>query len=260
MDTEQSQPEMNEKKGRSIKIAIITALLLLPLIFLFIKFTSNSGPVTENSASTTPAPLDIAAYENAAKANPTFDNLINLSNAYINSNVAGKSIAPLLKAIELNPKSAIAYNNLCVAYTMIQEYNHGIDACNKALEIDSSFQLAKNNLKWATSEKNNLISYIEKQTQTPEKDRNVQFYVNYGLNYMKIGEYDKSIEAWNKIFETDPKSIVALNNIGTVLMMKSQVDEAASMFKKAVEINPEDQLSKNNLAWAMMEVEKKKKQ
>jgi tetratricopeptide (TPR) repeat protein len=260
MDTEQGQPEMNPNSGRNIKIVVLIILLALPIIFLLVKFSSSSGKVEENAAVNAQATIDIAAYENMANTNPTFDNLLNLSNAYINSNMAGKSITPLLKATELNPKSAIAFNNLCVAYTMIQQYNLAIDACNKSLQIDSTFQLAKNNLKWATSEKDNIVTFIEKQAQTPEKERNTQFYVNYGLNYLKIGEYDKSVEMWNKIFETEPYNVVALNNIGTVFMLKQQVEDAVALFKKAVQLNPDDQLSKNNLAWAMSELEKKKKQ
>lgn len=260
MDTDQSQPEMNVKKGNAVKIAVIAILLLLPLVFLFVKFSSSSDPAAEKPANTAPATIDIASYENAVNANPTFDNLINLSNAYINSNMAGKSIDPLLKAIELNPNSAIAYNNLGVAYTMVQQYRNGIDACTKALQIDSSFQLAKNNLKWAASEKDNVVSFLEKQAQIPEKDRNVQFYINYGLSFIKIGEYDKSIEAFNKIFDYEPKSIVAYNNIGTAYMLSSRVEDGVAAFKKAVEANPDDQLSKNNLAWGMNELEKKKRQ
>jgi tetratricopeptide (TPR) repeat protein len=258
MDPEQINSEVKENKGRTVKIVVLVILLLLPLVFLFIKFSSNSDKTAEKTPEATPAVIDIAGFENAVKANPTFDNYINLSNAYINSNLAGKSVDPLLKAIELNPNSAIAYNNLGVAYTMIQQYNKGIDACTKALAIDTSFQLAKNNLKWALSEKNNVLSFIEKQSKIPEKDRDIQFYVNYGLNYLKIGDYDKSIEVWNKIFELDPKNIVALNNIGTAFMFKNQTEDAVAVFKKAVEINPEEQLSKNNLAWAMSELEKKK--
>jgi superkiller protein 3 len=259
MDTEQSQPETDNKKGNGIKIAVIAILLLLPLIFLFIKFSSSPGAQPEKADVTTQAPIDIASYENAANTNPTFDNLINLSNAYINSNMAAKSIAPLTKAIELNPNSAIAHNNLGVAYTMVQQYQNGIESCMKALQIDSSFQLAKNNLKWAMSEKSNIVSFLEKQDQTPEKDRNVQFYINYGLNFIKIGEYDKSIEAFKKIFNYEPKSIVAYNNIGTANMLSGRTEDGVAAFKKAVEIAPDDQLSKNNLAWGMSELEKKKK-
>ena len=253
VDNEQSQPEMNEKKGGNLKIIVIGLLLLLPIVFLFMKFSNSKKDDGKPAEASAAAPIDVAAYENAAKTNPSFDNLINLSNAYINSNMPGKSVDPLMKAIEMNPKSAIAYNNLGAAYTMLQQYNKGIDACTKALAIDSSFQLAKNNLNWALSERKNVLNFIEKQEQTPEKDRDVKFYVSYGLNYLKLGDYDKSIEAWNKIFAFEPKSIVALNNIGTAFMMKNQVDDAIAVFKKAVENNPDDQLSKNNLAWAMSE-------
>jgi superkiller protein 3 len=259
MDSDQLQPETNEKKGNGIKIAVIAVLLLLPLIFLFIKFSSSPATVAEKPANAAPAAIDIAAYESAASANPSFDNLINLSNAYINSNLAGKSIDPLLKAIELNPNSAIALNNLGVAFTMIQQYNKGIEFCIKALQADSSFQLAKNNLKWAMSEKENVVSFLDKQALVPEKERNIQFYINYGLAFIKIGEYDKSIEAFTKIFDYEPKSIVAYNNIGTAYMLSNRVEEGVDAFKKAVAINPEDQLSKNNLAWGMSELEKKKK-
>jgi tetratricopeptide (TPR) repeat protein len=258
MDTDQSTGT-NPKKNRNIKIAVLAVLLMLPIIFLLVKFSSSPKAVTEKAEAGAPVAIDVAAYESKAKANPNFDNLIDLSNAYINTNMPGKSVEPLLKAIELNPKSAVAYNNLGVAYTMLQQYNSGIEACKKSLEIDSSFQLAKNNLQWATSEKNNVLAFIEKQEQTPETSRDVQFYINYGLNYLKIGDYDKSIEVWNKIFEKDPKNVAALNNIGTAFMLKNQVDDAVAVFKKAVETNPDEQLSKNNLAWAMSESAKLKK-
>jgi tetratricopeptide (TPR) repeat protein len=259
MNNDQSQHD-HAKKGKNIKIAVITILLLLPIVFLLVKFSkSPSGAVNEQAVNTAAPVIDIAGFENAVKTNPTFDNYIGLSNAYVNSNMPGKSVEPLQKAIELNPKSAIAYNNLGVAYTMLQQYNKGIEACTKALEIDSGFQLAKNNLNWANSEKKNVVAFLEKQSQTPEASRDAQFYINYGLAYLKIGEYDKSIEAWNQIFKYDPKSIIALNNIGTAFMMKNQVDDAIAVFKKAVENGPDDQLSKNNLAWAMSESAKLKK-
>jgi superkiller protein 3 len=259
MDNEQLSPEADDKKGRNIKIAVISALLLLPLIFLLVKFSSDKTPAEQQAAAVNAPAIDIASYESVAKANPTFDNLINLSNAYINSNMAGRSVAPLQQAIAMNPNSAIAHNNLGVAYTMLQQYNKGIEACMKSLQIDSSFQLAKNNLKWATSERDNVLAAIEKQSQTAEASRDIPFYISYGLNYLKIGEYDKSIEVWSKITEKDPKNAAALNNIGTAFMMKNQVEDAVAIFKKSVEGNPEDQLSKNNLAWAMEELGKLKK-
>lgn len=60
-----------------------------------------------------------------------------------------KSIEFMLKAIEINPNNASAYNNLCAAYNEIKEFEKAIAACNKAISINPDFGLAKNNLNWA---------------------------------------------------------------------------------------------------------------
>src|SRR6218665_1727464 len=242
---------MNTKKRVGISVAAI--LLLFPLLYLFYK-ASSAPPLSDAPvAAAAAAPNDLTALENAVNTDPSFDNLINLSMAYINQQMPGKSIDHLKKALTINPQSAIAYNNLGVAYTMLQQYQDGVDACTQALQIDTSFQLAKNNLKWAQGEKNKVLAAIAEQEQVAADKRNVEFYTAYGLNYFRIGEYGKSIEIWNKIFELDEKNVTALNNIGTAFMMKKQVDDAITLFKKALELSPENQLAKNNLAWALDE-------
>jgi tetratricopeptide (TPR) repeat protein len=250
---------ISKEQVKRVKVAVIVLLFAMPLIYLFYK--TNGLPentVGESDSITQPATADLSVLEKAVAENPNYDNLINLSMAYINNQMPGKSIDHLNKATELNPNSAIAYNNLGVAYTMLQQYQNGIDACAKALQIDSSFQLAKNNLAWATGEKNKVLAAIEMQQAVPENKRDVAFYSDHGLNYFRIGDYGKSIEAWNRIFEIDVKNTGALNSIGTAFMMKRQVDDAIALFKKAVELEPENQLAKNNLAWALGEKEKMK--
>lgn len=250
---------ITKEQVKRIKIAVIVLLFLFPLIYLFYKTNglpenkANDAPIAAQPAS------DISALEKAAAENPTFDNLVNLSMAYINNQMPGKSINHLMKAIELNPKSAVAYNNLGVAYTMLQQYQNGIDACTKALEIDPSFQLAKNNLKWASDERDKVLAAIKAQEQVAQNKRDVAFYSDYGLNYFKIGDYSKSIEIWNKILDLDAKNTFAMNSIGTAFMMKKQFDDAIALFKKASEMEPENQIAKNNLAWALDEKGKLKK-
>lgn len=240
-----------EKSGFSFKTVLIVAVLLLPVGYIIYKTMGNSNTQQEQAAQ---APkVDIAAYENAARANPNYTNLLNLSNVYINNGMAGKSIEPLLKAIELEPKAASAFNNLGFAYTIIQQYKKGIEYCSKAVEIDSTFQLAKNNLNWAKSELQKIEKAIAELEKTPEDKKNVDHYMLLGLSYLKIQEYEKSIEVWNKIFITDPKNVGALNNIGVSYMSMNEFDKAIEVFKKASEYDPTDQLSKNNLGWAMGE-------
>lgn len=258
-NVDQNSNELNDpgNRKRTTKIAVIVILFALPLGYLFIK---AKGPAesTAVESKVPAAAVDLEGMEKAVAENPSFENLVNLSMAYINNKMPGRSIDYLKQAIALNPKSAIAYNNLGVAYILLQQYQNGLDACNKALEIDPTFQLAKNNIAWGMDEKSKVVTAIKAQETLPENKRDIAFYSDYGLNYFKIGDYTKSIEIWNKIFDLDPKNTGALNSIGTAFMMKGQIDDAIVLFKKASEIEPANQIAKNNLNWALSEKAKKK--
>jgi|GEM_PF-1609318 len=255
LDEKKENSSENEKQSKTIRTIAIVILLLLPIVYIFYKTMGNSTPSPEQATNQTQK-IDIAAYERVTKGNPTFDNLLNLSNAYINSGMAGKAIEPLTKAIALNPKSAVAYSNLGFAYSILQEYKKGIEFGEKALQIDSTFQLAKNNLNWARTEEKKILNAIDEMGKTPQDKRNTAFYIAYGLLYLHNQDYDKSIETWNKILVTEPKNSAALINIGVAYMSKLQYDDAIKSFQKAIDANPNDQLAKNNLAWALDEKNK----
>lgn len=245
-----------EKSGFNMKTLIIVALLLLPIVYIIYKTMGNSS--TQNQAEQQAPQVDIAAYENAARANPTYENLLNLSNIYINNGMAGKSIEPLEKAIALKPTDGIAaYNNLGFAYTILQQYNKGIEYCQKALDIDTTFQLAKNNLNWAKSEKDKLLNAIAELDKTPDEKKDASYYMLQGLNYLKLQEYKKSIEIWNKLLAKEPNNVGALNNVGVAYMSLLKYDDAIKTFEKAIAADPNDQLSKNNLQWALDEKKSK---
>lgn len=138
---------------KKYQYVFIAFLFVLPLAYLFIFKNEHPKQEAQNqmtSFQTTPTLEDL---EKSVKENPTYNNLIDLSVAYINSQMPEKSIELLDKAIELNPASAVAYNNKCVAYTLMKEYDKAIEAGTKAVELDPNFQLAKNNLAWAKDEK-----------------------------------------------------------------------------------------------------------
>jgi len=132
---------------------ILAFLIIIPIAYLFI-FKNNDKKVTKDDLNINVQTLSvIEQLEKNVRENPTYNNLIDLSVAYINNQMPEKSIECLDKALELNPNSAVAYNNKCVAYTLMKEYDKAIEAGKKAVELDPNFQLAKNNLKWALDEK-----------------------------------------------------------------------------------------------------------
>jgi tetratricopeptide (TPR) repeat protein len=64
-----------------------------------------------------------------------------------------EAVAAALLALRLRPDYAEAYNNLCVAYIGLHQYDQAIQAGQNAVRVKPDFALARNNLTWAISEK-----------------------------------------------------------------------------------------------------------
>ena len=69
----------------------------------------------------------------------TSDDYINLGLVYYNDKKYKQSIKCFEKAIEIEPKNAIAYNNICSAYNGLQKWDEAIKACEKAISLDVNF-------------------------------------------------------------------------------------------------------------------------
>jgi tetratricopeptide (TPR) repeat protein len=63
------------------------------------------------------------------------------------------SIDAAHRALQFNPTSELAYNNLGAAYAALTQWDLAIQNDQQALHLKPDFQLAKNNLAWALSQK-----------------------------------------------------------------------------------------------------------
>ncbi len=88
------------------------------------------------------------------KQNPNSDNYINLSLEYYNLMEYENCIKACEEALKLNPKNAIAYNNICSSYNELKLWDKAIEAGNKGLAFDSQNALLKGNLNVAITQKN----------------------------------------------------------------------------------------------------------
>jgi tetratricopeptide (TPR) repeat protein len=80
------------------------------------------------------------------KKAPTPENYINLSLYYYRQGQYQKSIDACKEIIKTNPSYVLAYNNMCAAYNVLQQWDNAIAAGEKAVALDPANQLAKNNL------------------------------------------------------------------------------------------------------------------
>jgi tetratricopeptide (TPR) repeat protein len=256
--TGEPQPLGNSPaKRRAIAIVVAAAILVLPIGYLVQHHRLPHDVSAQHLAQPAPGP-SIAQLEEIEHGNPSVNNRITLSVAYINGNQAVRAISLLDSVIAEDGKNAIAWNDLCVAHTMQMEFNIAIEDCNNAIRIAPDFQLAKNNLNWAQDEKQKAITAITAQEQIAPASRNADSYLAEGLDDLHIGNYDQAIHSWRRALELNPKDALAANNIGSVYMTKKQPAIAISWFQNAIAMDPALQIAKNNLAWARDELAKAK--
>jgi len=232
-------------------IATTCAVLVLPLAYLVTYY----GMPRAVAAHTAARPPQSAASQQQA----TIANRINLALDYIHADQPARAIPLLDSVVKDDASNAVAWNNLCVAYTMQKSYNQAIADCQQALRIQPRFQLAKNNLAWATSELEKTQKTVAQQEQTAPPARDANFYLAEGMNFLHLGNYDQAIEAWQRMQTLDPHSALAANNMGTAYMFKKQPEQAKILFLKAIQLDPSLQIARNNLAWATGEIEKQRR-
>ena len=254
-EVSEAEAEMQPERRQSRLIAGITAAAILVFPFGYLMFSNSHSHKVLASNPAPAAVTDVASLEALARQSPTENNLINLSLGYINSGASVRAIPVLQSVVARDKNSAVAWNDLCVAQTLQHGYAEAIDACNQALTINPAFQLARNNLRWASDERQKTLVVINTADKTTAV-HNADFYMAQGLNYIHIGDYDQSIVAWQHVLELSPKSALATNNIGTAYMMKKHPEIAIGWFEKTIVLDPSLQIAKNNLAWAQAELRK----
>jgi tetratricopeptide (TPR) repeat protein len=231
-------------------ITLAAAVLALPALYLAIGFATAPKSVFAGQAaaqSSSPA-MTTADLELLAQKTPTPANRLNLSLAYINGGAPERALPVLLGLVAEDATDAVAWNDLCVANTLLKSYDLAVEDCATAIRLQPNFTLAQNNLKWTRAEKQKALAAGSGVPAAVARDAN--FYLNDGLKQLNAGLYDQAIESWRRTLELDPKNAIAMNNIGTAHMMKKQPDEALTWFSRALNVDPTLQLAKNNIAWA----------
>jgi tetratricopeptide (TPR) repeat protein/uncharacterized RDD family membrane protein YckC len=134
------------------------------------------------------------------------DELLNQGITFANQGQYDQAIAYFDKAIEINPKLVLAYNNRGIAYKEKGQFDQAISDYNKALEINPGYAPA---------------------------------YINRGVAYAEKQKYDEAIADYTEGIQINPRVAGAYLNRGLAYAQgKDEHEEAISDFTKAIEINP----------------------
>src|ERR1017187_6296669 len=181
--------------------------------------------------------------EDLTERNPTSDNYINLSLLYYKNGNFQKCIEACEKALKIDSKSALAYNNICSAYNALEEWDKAAAACNNAIKINPDYQVAKNNLANALNKKAIKDPEEEDATNQPTSQK----YINLSVKYYNHNKFKKCIEAANVAIKLKSDCTEAYNNIGLAYSKLKDYDKSIAAFKKALAIDPKNDYAKNNL-------------
>ncbi len=99
------------------------------------------------------ADAELESTGRTSESNRTADWYVDQSLSHFQKGQFAECIAACVKALELDPANAIAYNNMCAAYNRLEAWDKAIEACEKSLVLAPSFELARNNLKQAQEQK-----------------------------------------------------------------------------------------------------------
>lgn len=233
---------MNQRRANPVLSILIGVLTLGFLGLSSCKKSANEPPKT-----------GVAAAEANLKATPSFENHIALGLELANAGDTARALEMYQKAREMNPKSPLAWNNICATYNSLGKPAEALSYCEKAVELEPNFALAQNNLAWtrgAVKGAANPVPIAERKKQLLAKaGATGSEYLALGFEFYNAKDHASAIELWSKVKASDAEYAKAQNNIATSNIILGHLDKAERALNIALGIEPKNQLFINNRTW-----------
>nr|AFJ24727.1 peptidyl prolyl cis trans isomerase FKBP-1 [Schmidtea mediterranea] len=156
------------------------------------------------------------------------------------------------------PNATVTYEIHMKDFEKVKE-SFSLDTTKEKLDHASEFKtratekLQNGNVTYATKLYERSISYIEYDSEFNDEEKVLRnnlllsLRLNLALCYLKSSDCVKTIEECDKALELDPASEKALYRKGQALIMKSDYEEAKSMFGKILLNNPSNSQAQNQI-------------
>jgi tetratricopeptide (TPR) repeat protein len=160
-----------------------------------------------------------------------------------------QAISDYSQAIELAPTNFAAFTNRGVVYYRQGNYQQAIADYNQALELNPQNATAYYNRGLTYAAQDNLQQAITDYTKALElTPQDGDIYYNRAEAYANQGDYEQAIRDYTKVLELEPQEAAdAANNRGDVYAAQGDYSQAITDYTKAVEIDPDYVLSWNSL-------------
>ena len=154
-------------------------------------------------------------------------------------------------AREFSP-TAKTWNGRGVALQLEGRHAEAEESYKRALEIDSSYPYAHNNigvLIWHKSDTKNAINAFRRALQASSPP--VEARLNLALGLFRRKHIDLSLEAYRQVLSSAPEHPVAWNGIGLILVELEKYSDARNAFARAIQANPDFAEAHYNLSFTL---------
>ena len=177
---------------------------------------------------------------------------IELANLYFHSGDYQSAKKYYLNTLEIDANCADAYNNLGVVHAKLNEIEEGLACFYKTIEISPENSDAYYNAGFMLYKKALLKESIPFYEKAIELQPSFKCYLNLGNSYNEMLDFDTALKYYEIAITYDPNFYAVYNNIGGILYKQRRPHEAIPVFKKAIELKPDDCEVKYNMGMAQL--------
>jgi Tfp pilus assembly protein PilF len=158
-------------------------------------------------------------------------------------------------ALQVNPRSALAHNNMGFTFAEQGRLDEAIAHYQQALQVRPDFAYTHNNFGLALAHQGHLEAAIAAYTQAIRlRPEYVNAHNNLGLALVRQGQPGEAMEHFTQALAIIPDSAETHNNLGIALAAQEKYGAAIQQFAQALQLKPDHAKAYFNLGLALSQL------
>jgi tetratricopeptide (TPR) repeat protein len=203
------------------------------------KYKHCCGALAAPVAGRVPAePAGLVLRGSAAKEGNDAQALIEAANALRARGQPRESVPLYQRALEIDPRSAEAQNNLGNAFLELGEAANAAECYRRALAIRSDNTEILCNLANALTQLGELQEAIHCSERALALDPRLSMaHNNLGVGLAALGQTERALESYRRAVTLNPGYVEALNNLGNLLREMGERREPVALYRRALALD-----------------------
>jgi len=200
----------------------------------------------------------VFSFERALKANPnSVDALYNLGVALTDAGDARRAVTELEPLVKKAPGLARAHLALGAALRQAGRLTEAESELRAALSLDERSDTAHHELGEVMLSQRRYTAAVSLFRRAVElNDRDISLRISLAEALYASGQAGEAIQLLKQSAADQPKSALAIANLGTLYAREKRFEDAVAQFRVAIDLEPADSISRLSLAKALMSLDR----